>query len=165
MKEKNNNKKKKKTANGILGCIRKSMASRAREVIPAPCSAMMRPHLQYCVQFWAPQFDKDRELLERAQQRGTEMTGGLEHRLMRKVERSGADQGRLKGDLINTYLQSKGGQAFLDVAQKQNEGQCAQNGTQEVASEHEKILFFCEDDTAPNKLPQEVVESPSLEIF
>ena len=52
-----------KKANRIAGCTKKSMASRAREVIPAPCSAMMRPHLQYCVQFWAPQFDKGVEYL------------------------------------------------------------------------------------------------------
>ena len=62
-----------KKASGTLGCIRRSMASRSREVVLPLCSALVRPHLECCAQCWAPQFRGDRELPERVQQSAAKM--------------------------------------------------------------------------------------------
>ena len=82
-------------ASHILGCIKRSVTSRPREVILPPYSALMRPHLEYCIQFWGPQHMKDMELLEQVQTRDMKMIRELEH-LLRQAERVGAFQPRKK---------------------------------------------------------------------
>ncbi|KAK4816928.1 hypothetical protein QYF61_025424 [Mycteria americana] len=48
-----------KKASSILGCIRRTVASKWREVILPLSSTLVRPPVMQHVQFWDPQYERD----------------------------------------------------------------------------------------------------------
>ena len=54
------------------------MLSKVRKVILPLYSVLVRPHLEYCIQMWSPQYSRDMSLLDCIQRRVTKMLQGME---------------------------------------------------------------------------------------
>ena len=108
-------------------------------------SVLLKPHVEYCVQFWIPQDKRDIDILERVSERpwneeGTSQWGSCDCSAWR----------RLKWDLINIYKFLKGEckervRLFSAVPSGRTRGS-EQTETRDVLSEHQEILVCCESD-------------------
>jgi len=151
------------------------MASRSRESILPLCSALVRPHLEYCVQLWSPQHKNDVELLERFQRRATKVIRRLEHLScedrLRELGLFSLEERRLWADLIVAFQCLKG------ASEKAGEGlftracsdRTRRNGFKlkegRFTSDIRKKFFTVRVVRHWHRLPREAVDAHSLAAF
>ena len=63
--------------NQVLGMIRRNISYKDKSLIVPLYKAIVRPHLEYCIQAWSPYLRKDIYMLEKIQRRATNLIPGL----------------------------------------------------------------------------------------
>lgn len=161
-------------ANKMLGMILRCFTSRDRKVLVPLYKAIVRPHLDYCVQVWRPHLVKDIKLLEDVQHRATRWVDGVrgmayEERL--KVLGLMTLEGRrLRGDLIEVFKMYKGwsGLNFDDFFLRCNNnlrGNTAKIYKKRFNTNIGKFMFTNRVVEFWNKLPDYVLESNNINGF
>jgi len=96
-----------KKAYGMLAFISQGIEYKSWEIMLQLYKTLVRLHLEYCVQFWSPHYQKDVEALERVQGRFTRMLPGLEgFRYEERLDKFGLfsiERRGLRGDLKEVY--------------------------------------------------------------
>ncbi|GAB0204785.1 triadin [Grus japonensis] len=162
-------------ANRVLGCIKRRVTSRLREVILSLYSALVRPHLEYYVELWGPQHQRDVELLERVQRRATKLIRGLEHLScedrLRELGLFSLEKRRLQGDLIvalpvpeGAYKKAGEGLFIRECSDRtRGNGFKLKEGPFRLGIR--KKFFTVRVVRYWHRLPREVVDAPSLEVL
>ena len=94
-------------ANQVLGMIRRNITYKDKSLIVPLYKAIVRPHLEYCIQAWSPYLRKDIDMLEKMQRRATKLIPGLRDlRYEERLKECGLttlETRRLRGDQIEVF--------------------------------------------------------------
>ena len=161
--------------NQILGLIRRTIMYKEKQLIVPLYKAIVRPHLEYCIQAWRPYRKKDIDKLERIQRRATKMIPELrdlsyESRLL-QCGLTTLETRRLRGDQIEVFKIVNG---YEDVDRnmfvKLKEGSRTRGHKAALVKEQcrldmRKYSFSQRVINEWNKLPNDCVNASSVNMF
>ena len=101
-----------KKAQKLIGYIKRQFRNRNKEIVIPLYNALVRPHLEYAVQFWCPTLRMDIERLEAVQARATKLIPSIRNlnheRRRERLNLFSLETRRLRGQLIETFKIFKG---------------------------------------------------------
>ena len=163
-----------KKAQRILGYIKRQFGFRNKEIVLSLYNSLVRPHLEYAVQFWSPSLRKDISRLERVQARATKLIPSIRHKSyperLEELDLFSLESRRLRGQLIEVFKILRG---FDNVDYRNlfelSEGVTRNHGYKlELKRYHRDLCgnFFTYSICDKwNSLPTDVVNSDSVEQF
>ena len=160
-------------ASRMLGLIKRNVMCKSVEVISLLYKSYVLPHLEYCVQAWAPFLKKDLEKLEKVQRRATKIIPGIRHlsyeERLRKMKLHKIETRILQADMLLTYriIRSQDEQTINKFFDLDGDKRC-RGHKYKIVKKHcnldiRKNFFSFRVINFWNELPEKVVESCSLE--
>lgn len=161
-------------ANKILACIKRGINSRDKSIILPLYNSLVRPHLEYAVQFWAPVHRKDVLELEKVQRRATKLVKGLEdhsyEERLQELNLFSLEKRRLRGDMILMYKCCTGddpsiGKKLFSSKANKTRGHSLKLEEKRFNLKTRRRFFTVRTVRMWNSLPQAVVSAGSMATF
>ena len=162
-------------ASRMLGMINRNVSYKSKDVIMKLYDAYVRPHLEYCIQAWAPYHVQDIEMLEKVQRRATKLIPGLRDLdygdRLKELNAFSVRRRVLRGDMIHLFLMlnCQGAGEFKNwfeiVSGSRTRGHKQKIRKHNFRLDVRKYFFSQRVINFWNRLPEEVINSSTLNIF
>ena len=164
-----------KKANRMLGFIKRNFTYKSKDIILPLYNSLVRPHLEYAVQFWAPHLSKDIHKLESVQRRATKLIPSIRNKpyeeRLKDLNLFSLSKRRLRGKLIECFKIIKGynnvniENYFKFAPTLPTRGHSLKLKGDKCNLDITKYFFTNDIIDKWNKLPEHVVQSNSIETF
>lgn len=162
-------------AMAALGMIKRTFTKLSKEAFKMLYSTYVRPHLEYCVQAWSPYYQKDINILEKVQRRATKMVHGMKNlsydQRLKSLNLFSLERRRIRGDLIEAFkiLNQFENVEPNDFFRRSMTTNLRGHSDKLFKSRSVKLCrrnFFSQKIVDNwNSLPQELIDSTSVDVF